>query len=798
MSEYPENPQEQESINIRELLYLFMANWKWFLLSILISLSIGISYILVKSPVYTRTTSILIKEDKKGNTLGSAADMFADMGFLKSNTNLKNEMLIIKAPMMIEEVVDRLSLEVNYSIKQRGLRKYDLYTNSPIIVELDSNIGPNQSLLFEIEIVSFNKAKISNFNWNDQPFNKSYEVTFGVPVKTVCGMLTLNKTALFSPTYYKTNIFFSKSNLKMVANSYASKLKVELGEKESSIINLTLDDINATRAVDFLNMLITVYNEKWVEDKNQISNSTSQFINERLTVIETDLGLLDNNISTYKSENLLPDLQTVSNLVLTQSSENNAQILLLSNQLSMAKYMQEYMNKGTTANQLIPANSGIGSSSIEAQITLYNTTLLQKNKLLANSSEQNPIIQDLNQSLNSMKQAILRSIDDFIETTKIQINNTLKTEKLTNDKIASSPDQAKYLISVERQQKVKEALYVFLLQKREENELTRTFTSYNTRLVNPPSGMPYPTSPKKSMIFLITFVLGLLIPAAIIFIMEQLNTLVKSKKDISKLTVPFLSELPYYDRGKKRNFLKHWTNKELEDPSNIIVVEEHNRNYINEAFRILRTNIDFVQQHDKGASISMITSIHSGSGKTFITANIAKSMAIKGSKVLIVDFDMRKATISNIVSPQKHGVANFLNGEYQTVDQLIIKGELYKNLDVLPVGTIPPNPAELLLRPTLKELFDQLRPLYDYIFLDSPPIDIITDADLISTIVDYTIFVVRAGLLDKRLLPDIEMAYSSKRFPNMGLVLNCSDIAFHYGYARYGSYGYNYGKTYGS
>jgi len=228
-----------------------------------------------------------------------------------------------------------------------------------------------------------------------------------------------------------------------------------------------------------------------------------------------------------------------------------------------------------------------------------------------------------------------------------------------------------------------------------------------------------------------------------------------------------------------------------------VVVEEHNRNYINEAFRILRTNIDFVQQHNKGASISMITSIHSGSGKTFITANIAKSMAIKGSRVLVIDFDMRKATLSNIVSPQKHGVANFLNGEYQNVDQLIIKGELYKNLDVLPVGTIPPNPAELLLRPSLQELFDQLRPQYDYIFLDSPPIDIITDADLIAKVVDYTLFVVRAGLLDKRLLPDIEMAYTSKRFPNMGIILNCSDISLHYGYARYGSYGYNYGKTYG-
>jgi len=798
MSEYPEKPQVQESINFRELIYLFFANWRWFLLSVVIMLLIGSTYILVKSPVYTRTTSILIKEDKKGNSLSSATDMFADMGFLKSNTNLKNEMIIIKAPLMMEEVVKRLRLDLNYTIKYRGLRDMDLYTSSPVVVELDSTIGENQTVSFTIKPINENKVKLSNFNRNGVVFKQNIDVTFGDTVNTPCGLLTIYPSAMLTDNYFNTEILFTKNNLKMVANQYSSKLKVELGEKESSIINLTLDDINASRAVDFLNMLILVYNEKWVEDKNQISISTSQFINERLAVIETDLGLLDNNISTYKSENLLPDLQTVSNMVLTQSNATNTQILILNNKLSMAKYVQDYMKKNTTVNQLLPSNSGIGSTNIETQINQYNTVLLQKNKLLANSSEQNPIIQDLNQSLNSMKQAILRSIDDYIETLKIQINNVTKTEKQTNEKIASSPDQAKYLISVERQQKVKEALYVFLLQKREENELTRTFTTNNTRLVNPPSGSSNPTSPIKSMVFMITLMIGFILPAAIIFILEQLNTLVKSKKDIANLTVPFLSELPYYDRGKKRNFFKHWTRKELDDPETIIVVEEHNRNYINEAFRILRTNIDFVQDHSKDAAVSMITSIHAGSGKTFISSNIAKSMAIKGSRVLIVDFDMRKATISNIVSPQKHGVANFLNGEYEKVDKLIIKGELYKNLDVLPVGTIPPNPAELLLRPTLQELFNQLRPQYDYIFLDSPPIDIITDADLIAKVVDYTIFVVRAGLLDKRLLPDIEYAYASKRFPNMGIVLNCADLSLHYGYARYGGYGYSYEKTYGN
>ncbi|HPS72299.1 MAG TPA: polysaccharide biosynthesis tyrosine autokinase [Bacteroidales bacterium] len=796
MSEYPENTQDQESINIRELLFLFLANWRWFVLSIVILLSMGTGYILIKSPVYTRSTSILIKEDKKGNSLNSSTEMFADMGLLKSNTNLKNEMLIIKSPMIIEEVVKRLRLDLNYTVKHRWVRNIDLYTSSPVVVELDSLIGANQTVSFTIEPISQKKVKIYNINWNDRNYNNEQIIVLGVPTKTPCGVLTINPTVSFSHKYFKSKIYFSKNNVKNVAGSYTSRLKVELGDKDASIINMTLNDISATRAEEFLNTLIAIYNEKWLEDKNQISVNTSLFINERLQVIETDLGLLDNNISTYKSANLLPDLQAVSTMVLTQSSTTNSQILTLNNQLSMARYVQEYMKKGTTANQLLPSNSGIGSTNIEQQINIYNTTLLQKNKLLANSSEQNPIIQDLNQTLSSMKQAILRSIDDYIETLKIQINNTVKSEQRTNAQIANNPDQAKYLISVERQQKVKEALYVFLLQKREENELSRTFTSDNTRMVNPPSGDSSPTSPKRSLIFLITFAIGLIIPGLVIFIVEQLNTMVKDKKDLHVLSVPFLSEIPYHDSRKRRKFYQKWTKKELEDPTNIVVVEEHNRNHINEAFRILRTNIDFVQRHTDGATVSMITSIHSGAGKTFISSNIGKSMAIKGSRVLLIDFDMRKATLSKIISPQKLGVANYLNGEVSDPLSIVVKGELNEHLDVIPVGTIPPNPAELLLRPTLVTLIEKLKAHYDYIFLDSPPIDIITDADLIAKVADYTIFVVRAGLLDKRLLPDIESAYQGKRFPNMGIILNCSDLALHYGYGRYGGYGHygGYGR----
>lgn len=335
---------------------------------------------------------------------------------------------------------------------------------------------------------------------------------------------------------------------------------------------------------------------------------------------------MDEDISSYKSEHLLPDVQAASSMYMAQSSAANAQILSLNNQLYMTRYIRNYLANDANRTQLLPANSGIESANIESQIAEYNKQLLQRNSLVANSSTENPLVVDMDQALASMRGAIIRSIDNQIVTLNSQIKSLRQTEQQTTSRIAANPTQAKYLLSVERQQKVKEALYLFLLQKREENELSQAFTAYNTRIVTPPHGSMLPTSPVHKNIFMVAFALGLLIPIVIIFMRENMNTRVRGRKDLENLTIPFIGEIPLFTRKKKGILGKK--------PQEVkaVIVKEGNRDIINEAFRVLRTNLEFMTGKDKTSNVIIMTSFNPGSGKSFLTMNIAVSLAIKGKK----------------------------------------------------------------------------------------------------------------------------------------------------------------------
>ena len=349
------------------------------------------------------------------------------------------------------------------------------------------------------------------------------------------------------------DIYVSRSGLQATARAYAARLSVELNDEKSTVVNLSFQDVCIQRAEDVLNTVIAVYNENWVKDKNQIAVSTSMFINERLGVIEQELGHVDENISSYKSENLLPDVQAAASLYMTQSSETNAQILALNTQLAMARYIRNYLTNATSKNQLLPANSGIENPGIEQQIANYNTTQLRRNDLVANSSEKNPLVVDMDQSLQNMRRAIVSSIDNHIVTLNTQLRTLRQSEQQTTARIAANPTQGKYLLSVERQQKVKEALYLFLLQKREENELSQAFTAYNTRIIMPPTGDMAPTAPVKKKYLMMAFALGLFIPIGIIFVRESLNTKLRGRKDLEALSLPFAGEIPMaFDKKKAK------------------------------------------------------------------------------------------------------------------------------------------------------------------------------------------------------------------------------------------------------
>ena len=764
-------------IRIQDLWGMFIPKWYWFALSLFVALAPASLYLLSTPNIYTRTAVILIKDVSKNNSSASAMNEFADMGIFKSNTNINNELLTVKSTTLMTEVVKRLGLNEIYTIR-RGLKRIELYKSSPILVTY--LVDNKKNVSFDIEVDTQNKFYLSNFIVAGKETGERFEGNIGDSIQTSAGTLAISLTSQYENSFTGSTIQYSKEPADAVADSYTQKLRADLGNENATIINLSIDDASVQKAEDILNTLIEVYNEKWIQDKNQIAVSTSRFIGERLGVIENELGHVDENISNYKSEHLLPDVQAASSLYMSQSAENKKEIQTLTNQLTTAQYIRRELNS-KDMNQPLPTNSGIANVNIESQIGEYNKMVLDRNRLIANSSEKNPLVKDLGNSMQSMKRTILQSVDNLIVSLNTQIRSIRQQEATTTQQLASNPSQAKYLLSVERQQKVKEELYLYLLQKREENELSQAFTAYNTRMITAPRGSALPTAPNKKNILLVALVLGLLVPAVIIFMQENMNTKVRGKKDLENLSVPCLGEIPLYLSNKKKN------NK---SPEHVIVVEESNRNIINEAFRVLRSNVDFIKNKNTQQMVFVVTSFNPGSGKSFLSMNIAMSFAIKGKKVLVIDGDLRHGTVSAYVGSPNKGLSDYLGYEETSWNELLITDKKYPNLHTIPVGTIPPNPTELLEDKSLATLIQALRNEYDYIFIDCPPIDIVADAQIIEQYADRTFFVVRAGLLDCSLLSELENIYQEKRFKNLSIILNGTE-------STGGRYSYRYGYSYG-
>ena len=582
--------QQDDFIRLQDLFHLCLARWYWFVISLVVTIGIAVFYLLTTPPVYTRSASLLIKMDSKGQSLSSeVGNAFADMGLFQTNTNVNNEMQSLQSPAVMYEVVKRLHLEMNYIENDLFYDKVLYGESLPVNVTING-LPDNNAAAFTLALSGNGKVRLSEFMLaGDEVGDSVIEGALQDTLSTPVGEVVIAPTPYFSDTLF-SEIKVVRSSLISAAERYSRALSVSLPDEKATVINLSVNDVCIQRAEDLLNTVIAVYNENWIKDKNRIAVSTSIFIQERLSVIEQELGHVDESISSFKSEHLLPDVQAAANMYMEQSNAINTQILTLNTQLSMARYIRNFLSNVSAENQLLPANSGIASSSIEGQISEYNTMQLQRNNLVANSSEQNPLVQDMDQSLATMRKAILSSVDNLIVTLNKQIESLQSSEQQTTARISANPTQGKYLLSVERQQKVKEALYLFLLQKREENELSQAFTAYNTRVITPPSGNFVPTAPIKKNILLVAIALGLLIPVVIVFIRENINTKVRGRKDLENLTLPFVGEIPLVVSEKKK---KGDTNVKE------IVIRQGNRDIVNEAFRVLRTNMEFLFNTDK-------------------------------------------------------------------------------------------------------------------------------------------------------------------------------------------------------
>lgn len=775
---------QDEFIRIQDLFYLCLRKWYWFILSLAVCLSVAVWYLLTTPPVYTRTASMLIKDDSKGKSASGMED-FADFGMFTTNTNINNEMVMLKSPDLMREVVSRLNLNMNYHADGRFHRR-TIYGGQLPAKAILVDFPENEAVAFTMLLAKGGNVTLFDFNRNGEKTEERFTGTLNDTISTSVGRILVVPTS----SYVKEQealLYVSHAPLQSVAAAYSSGLGVSQNDQKSNIIYLSLTDVSIQRAEDVLNTLIAVYNENWVKDKNQIAISTSMFINERLGVIEGELGNVDNDISSYKSEHLLPDVQAAASMYMAQANEANATIKELNNQVYMTRYIRNYLTDETNRFHLLPANSGVVNSNLSTQIAEYNNKLLERNSLVSHSSVKNPLVKEMDASLNALRNALVSSIDNQLVSLNAQIKSQQNYRGQVTSQIASNPNQAKYLLSVERQQKVKESLYLYLLQKREENELSQAFTAYNTRIINMPDGSMAPVAPVKKNILLVAFALGLLIPVVIIFMVEIMNTAIRGRKDLENLTIPFVGEIPLGFRKKKFS-------RKVQEQKTAIVVKEKSRNVINEAFRVVRTNLEFMQNKEADSHVIMVTSANPGSGKTFISFNLSACLGIKGKRVIVIDLDLRKGSLSKYVGSPKKGISDYLAGDVKEIEEIIVRPAEDAKLEIIPVGTMPPNPTELLFSERLEQLIAGLRKEYDYIFIDCPPVEIVADAAIINKLADMTLFIIRAGLLDRSMLPEIEKFYTDKKYKNMSLILNGTDG----GSGRYGyKYGYKYGYHYG-
>ncbi len=784
-TEVPTRRHNEGFVKFKDTLYLFAGNWKWFVLSLIIALSAAYYYLQITPNVYVSTTSIMIKaEDSKG----ASEDLLNELGIRPQGVNITNEIMSMKTIAVTSEIVKRLKLNTDYFHSGAFHDNLAYAMDLPVRVEMPDLLETDVAK-FDLQLKSDSTISISSLTLNNQELDGSYSFKLGQTVKTPLGIMQVVPTSYYVGGM-KDNLTVERKSMRETVNDIHSRIIATQRDQKASIIDISFNDVSRARGEDILSTLVAVYNENWVKDRNQITTSTTEFIKDRLAIIEGELGNVDNDISDYKSRNLMTDVSTMGGIAVSQMTASESQGREIDNRMYMTKYIRNYLTDGLHEKEQLPANSGIDNPSIEAQIQAYNALLLQRNNHLSVSSEQNPLVMDIDQKLQTMKTSILASLDNEITMLNTQKRTVTSAQSQAVSRIVANPQQAKYLLSVERQQKVKESLYLFLLQKREENELSQAFTAYNTRVIEHPRSNPVPILPNSPVVLAVAIGIGLLVPGLVLMLIENFNTSVRGRKDLESLHAPFVGEIPLATVAKKRNSSKKVA-KEVNDFH--LVVKEKSRNVMNEAFRVVRTNLEFILGFEGSHHVIMMTSMNPGSGKTFITANLATSLAIKGKKVIAVDLDLRKASLSSYVNSPAQGVSNYLSAQVADYNDIIVK---LGDLDVMPVGTIPPNPSELLFNSRFDSMMKELKEHYDYVFIDCPPVEIVADAAIISRYVEMTLFVIRAHLLDRAFLPDIEKWYQERRFPNLSILLNGTHEEFsHYGYNKYGyhRYGYHYG-----
>jgi len=787
---------KEENIDVKELLFKYLIHWPWFVGAVVACLIAAWVYLHMSTPVYNISATVLIKDDKKGGSAGmlSGLESLGLDGMVSSSQNIDNEIEVLRSKTIVKEVVEDLGLYISYTDKDEFPSR-NMYKTSPVQVSLT----PQEADLLEkpmtVEMTLQPQGSIDvNVKIGDDEYQKHFEklpAVFPTDKGTLAFFLTPDSVLSSKRTSEETtdsekttrNITATINKPLAVAKAYCKNMTIEPTSKTTSVAVISLKNSNVQRGKDFINKLLEMYNINTNNDKNEVAQKTAEFINERISIISKELGSTEKDLESFKRGAGITDLTSDAQIALTGSAEYEKKRVENQTQINLLQDLQRYMqNEGY---EVLPSNIGLQDVNLAAAINRYNDVLVERKRLLRTSTENNPTIINLDTSISAMKENVQVSLDRVLRGLFITKADLDREASRYSRRISEAPGQEREFVSIARQQEIKAGLYLMLLQKREENAITLAATANNAKIIDEAIADDAPVSPRSKITYLIALILGVGIPVGVIYLLELTKFKIEGRADVEKLTsAPIVGDIPLTD-----------------EKQGAIAVFENQNNLMSETFRNIRTNLQFMLENDK--KVILVTSTVSGEGKSFISANLAISLSLLGKKVVIVGLDIRKPGLNKVFNiPRKEiGITQYLANPEKNLMDLVQLSDVSKNLYILPGGTVPPNPTELLARDGLDKAIETLKKNFDYVILDTAPVGMVTDTLLIGRVADLSVYVCRADYTHKNEYTLINELAENNKLPSLCTVINGLDLkrrkyGYYYGYGKYGKY-YGYGKRYG-
>jgi len=786
--------QSEEQVNIQELLFRYLIHWPWFVVSIIICIACAWGYLRLTTPIYNISATVLIKDEKKGGgaSMSSELEKMGLEGFVSSSSNVDNEIEVLRSKSLAREVVNNLGLFVTYMDEDEFPSK-ELYHTSPVLVSLTHQEADKLPGRMEINMILQPTGALGvQITVGEKEYRKQFDklpavfptdegtIAFFANNDTLSAVCPENITKERHITAFINRPF-------SVLKEYVSSLSIASTSKTTSVVVISLENTNTRRGRDYINKLLEMYNINANNDKNEVAQKTAEFIDERIGIISKELGSTEQDLENFKRSAGITDLSSEAQIALTGNAEYEKKRVENQTQINLVMDLQRYM-KGNEY-EVLPSNIGLQDAASAGAIDRYNQMLVERKRLLRTSTENNPTIINLDTSIRAMRTNVQATLDATLKGLQITKEDLAREASRYSRRINDAPTQERQFVSIARQQEIKSGLYLMLLQKREENAITLAATANNAKIIDEALADDNPISPKKTIVYLAALVLGVGLPVGVIYLIGLTKFKIEGRADVEKLTsLPVVGDIPLAD-----------------EKTGSIAVFENQNNLMSETFRNVRTNLQFMLEN--GKNVILVTSTISGEGKSFISANLAISLSLLGKKVVIVGLDIRKPGLNKVfnIPKKEHGITQYLTNTTANLMDFVQPSDINKNLFILPGGTVPPNPTELLARGGLEKAIETLKANFDYVILDTAPVGMVTDTLLIGRVADLSVYVCRADYTHKAEFTLINELAENNKLPNLciavnGLDLNSRKYGYYYGYGKYGKYygyGYGYGEKHG-